>query len=225
MSDIEEEDDEFDQEVDALPPRETRVIQDAEDGVTVSVGESLHRQQVDLEIGDVIAMCITDEASLVETELPDSRRKTVENHTGDCGIQWDTGLIPASLDSRRRAVEMREKLVTAYTGVHQHMQCNAEKNKRYDGLALRPKKFQIGQWVLYFNPRKLRGKQMEWCWQYEGPYLVIETPSSITAKIQRTAKMTAKTVHIDSVANQRYRIAICDALFNVLRYKINFVLQ
>jgi len=196
LSDIEEEDDEFDQEVDALPPRETRVIQDAEDGVTVSVGESLHRQQVDLEIGDVIAMCITDEASLVETELPDSRRKTVENHTGDCGIQWDTGLIPASLDSRRRAVEMREKLVTAYTGVHQHMQCNAEKNKRYDGLGLRPKKFQIGQWVLYFNPRKLRGKQMEWCRQYEGPYLVIETPSSVTAKIQRTAKMTAKTVHI-----------------------------
>jgi len=157
--------------------------------------------------------------------LPDSRRKTAENYTGDCGIQWDTGLIPVSLDSWHRAVEMREKLVTAYTGVHQHMQCNAEKNKRYDGLALRPKKFQIGQWVLYFNPRKLRGKQMEWCWQYEGPYLVIETPSSITAKIQRTAKMTAKTVHIDSVANQRYRIAICDALFNVLRYKINFVLQ
>jgi len=118
---------------------------------------------VDLELRDVIAMCIADETSLVKTELLDSRRKTVENHTGNCGIQWNTGLIPVSLDSRRRAVEMREKLVSAYTGVHQHMQCNAEKNKRYDDLGLRPKKFQIEQWVLYFNPRKLRG-----------PYLVIK---------------------------------------------------
>jgi len=103
---------------------------------------------------------------LVEAELPDSQRKTVENHTGDCGIQWDTGLIPVSLDSRRRAVEMREKLVTAYTGVHQHMQCNAEKNKRYHDIGLRPTKFKVGQWVLYFNPRRLRGKQMKWCQQY-----------------------------------------------------------
>jgi len=183
LSDIEEEDDEFGQEVDTLPPRETTEIQDAEDGVTVSVGEFLHRQQVDLEIGDVIAMCIAEKTSLVETELPDSWRKTVENHMGDCGIQWDTGLIPVSLDSRRRAVEMQEKLVTAYTGVHQHMQCNAEKNKRYDGLGLRSKKFQIGQWVLYFNPRKLRGKQMKWCRQYEGPYLIVEAPTSVTAKV------------------------------------------
>jgi len=40
---------------------------------------------------------------------------------------------------------------------------------------------------------------MKWCRQYEGPYLVIETPSSVTAEIQRTAKMTAKTVHIDKL--------------------------
>jgi len=95
--------------------------------------------------------------------------------------------------------QMRERLVTAYTEVRQHMQRSAEKNKRYYDLGLRPKKFEVGQWVLYFNPRKLRGKQMKWCRQFEGPYLVITTPSSVTAKIQHTAKMTAKTVHIDKL--------------------------
>jgi len=52
--------------------------------------------------------------------------------------------------------QMQERLVTAYTEVRQHMQRSAEKNKRYYDLNLRPKKFEVRQWVLYFNPRKLR---------------------------------------------------------------------
>jgi len=95
--------------------------------------------------------------------------------------------------------QMRERLVTAYTAVRQHMQRSAKKNKRYYDIGLRPTKFKVRQWVLYFNPRKLRRKQMKWCRQYEGPYLIVETPSSVIAKIQRTAKMTAKTVHIDKL--------------------------
>jgi len=57
----------------------------------------------------------------------------------------------------------------------------------------------VGQWVLYFNPRKLRGKQMKWIRQYEGPFLTTAMPSPLTAKIQRTAKIKAKTVHIDKL--------------------------
>ena len=40
---------------------------------------------------------------------------------------------------------------------------------------------------------------MKWIRQYEGPYLVIEVPSSVTAKIQRTAKARPKFVHIDKL--------------------------
>ena len=72
-----------------------------------------------------------------------------------------------SNESYDRFVEqMRERLVTAYTAVQQHMQRSAEKNKRYYDIGLRPTKFKVGQWVLYFNPRRLRGKQMKWCQQY-----------------------------------------------------------
>ena len=40
---------------------------------------------------------------------------------------------------------------------------------------------------------------MKWIRQYEGPFLVVKTPSSVTATIQRTAKAKPKTVHIDKL--------------------------
>jgi len=40
---------------------------------------------------------------------------------------------------------------------------------------------------------------MNWIRQYEGPFLVVKTPSSVTGTIQRTAKAKPKTVHIDKL--------------------------
>ena len=94
---------------------------------------------------------------------------------------------------------VRERTTTAYAKVRQRLRRSAERNKRYYNIGLRPKRFIPGQWVLYFNPRKLRGKQMKWQRQYEGPYLVIATPSVLTAKIQRNAKSQPKTVHVDKL--------------------------
>jgi len=74
LTDIEKEKDEFDQEIDELPQTETRIIQETEDGVTVSVGESLYRQQKDdPEPRDVIAMRIAK-------GKPPSREK-LQTHT------------------------------------------------------------------------------------------------------------------------------------------------
>jgi len=61
LTDVEENYDEYDCQLDELPPREMRAIQDAEDGVTASVGEILCRQQrYDPELEDVITMRIPD---------------------------------------------------------------------------------------------------------------------------------------------------------------------
>ena len=65
--------------------------------------------------------------------------------------------------------------------------------------SLKPKHFEEGQWVLYFNLRKLHGKQTKWICQYEGPFLIVKVPSSVTAVIQRSAKAKPKTVHIDKL--------------------------
>ena len=95
--------------------------------------------------------------------------------------------------------KIRERTTTAYAKVRQQLRRSAERNKRYYDIGLTPKRFAPGQWVLYFNPRKLRGKQMKWQRQYEGPYLVVETPSTLTAKIQRNPKSQPKVVHIDKL--------------------------
>jgi len=94
---------------------------------------------------------------------------------------------------------VRERTTTAFAEVRNSLKRSAERNKRYYNLGLKPKHFDVGQWVLYFNQRKLRGKQMKWRKQYEGPFMVVRTPSSVTAEIQKFAKTRAKVVHVDQL--------------------------
>ena len=79
----------------------------------------------------------------------------------------------------------RDRMVQAYDSVCQQLQRSAGYNKRYYDIGIRPSRFEAGQWVWYFNPRKLQRKQMKWAQQYEGPYLILEVPTSVTAKIQQ----------------------------------------
>ena len=81
---------------------------------------------------------------------------------------------------------VRERTTTAFAEVREDLKRSAERNKRYYNLGVRSKRFEVGQWVLYFNQRKLCGKQMKWKRQYEGPFLIIRTPSSVTAEIQKS---------------------------------------
>jgi len=57
--------------------------------------------------------------------------------------------------------KVRDRTTTAYAKVRQQLGRNAERNKRYYNIGLKPKRFALGQWVLYFNPKKLRKKQMK----------------------------------------------------------------
>jgi len=92
---------------------------------------------------------------------------------------------------------VRQRSVTAFAEVRRNLQRSAERNIRHYDLGLKPKQFAVGQWVLYFNPRKLRGKQVDS--PVRRAVFITAIPSPLTAKIQRTAKMKAKTVHIDKL--------------------------
>jgi len=92
--------------------------------------------------------------------------------------------------------KVRERAVTAYADVRVNLQKSALRNKRYYDLGVKGTKFRVGQWVLYLYLQKCRGKHMKWIRQFEGPFLTIEMPSPLTAKLQRTAKARPKTVHI-----------------------------
>ena len=58
--------------------------------------------------------------------------------------------------------KVRERSIAPYSEVRNGLQRSAKRNKRYYDIGLKPKKFAIGDWVLYFNPRKLRSRQMKW---------------------------------------------------------------
>jgi len=53
---------------------------------------------------------------------------------------------------------VREKTTTAFAEVRNSRKRSAKRNKRYYNLGLKPKHFEVGLWVLYFNQRKLREK-------------------------------------------------------------------
>jgi len=59
--------------------------------------------------------------------------------------------------------DLRDKTVEAFHDVRVSLQKSANHNKKYYDLGLKQQQFATGDWVLYFNPRKLRGKQMKWC--------------------------------------------------------------
>jgi len=95
-------------------------------------------------------------------------------------------------DYDRFVERVRERTTTAFAGVRENLKRSAERNKRYYNLGIKSKCFEVG-------PRKLRGKQMKWKRQYEGPLLVIRTHSSVTAEIQKSAKTRTRVVHIDKL--------------------------
>jgi len=90
-------------------------------------------------------------------------------------------------------------MTSAYEEVREQLRKSAEYNKRYYDISLREKKFDAGQWVWYHNACKLQGRQMKWVRQYEGPYLVLQMLSPLTAKIQLSARSRPKIVHVDKL--------------------------
>ena len=94
---------------------------------------------------------------------------------------------------------VRQRMTVAFAEVRETLKRSAERNKKYYDISVKPNKFEVGQWVLYFNPRKFRGRQMKWRRQYEGPFLITRIPSPLTAEIQKTAKSIARVVHIDKL--------------------------
>jgi len=49
--------------------------------------------------------------------------------------------------------KLQERMTEAYVHVRNEIGHAAERNKRYYDLRVRPRKYNIGDWVYYFNPR------------------------------------------------------------------------
>jgi len=95
--------------------------------------------------------------------------------------------------------KLQEKMKQAYTQVREHIGQAAERNKKYYDLRVRSRKYKVGDWVYYFNPRHFRGKQDKWSRKYSGPFLVIAVTSAVNVTLQKSPRAKPFTVHIDKV--------------------------
>jgi len=97
------------------------------------------------------------------------------------------------------ADELSDRMKQAYGLVRQHLKVAAERNKRTYDLRVRPRKFNVGDWVYYFNPRKFAGRQDKWRRKYSGPYLVTRVIGPVNVMVQRSKRTHPFCTHIDKL--------------------------
>ena len=115
-------------------------------------------------------------------------------------IVYGMGDVPVESSNYDEYVEsVKDRLQSAYTLVRDHIGKAAERNKRYYDIRVKPTRYQRGDWVYYFNPRRYKGRQDKWSRKYTGPFCVIRVPGPVNVELQKTRKSRPFIVHIDKV--------------------------
>ena len=105
--------------------------------------------------------------------------------------------VPTTFGSYAEEIEIRMK--QSYTLVREQLGVAAQRNKHTYDVRVRPARCKVGDWVLFFNPRKHRGKQDKWRRKYTGPYLVVGVPGPVNITLQSGPKAKTFFTHIDKI--------------------------
>ena len=93
------------------------------------------------------------------------------------------------IDQRRRA----------HTLVREQLGVAAVRNKRNYDMRVRPQRYTVGQWVHYFNPRKIQGRQDKWRRKFQGPFLIVKTIWTVNVMLQRSKRSQLFCTHVDKI--------------------------
>ena len=97
------------------------------------------------------------------------------------------------------ADELHHRMTSAYSFVREHLQEAACRSKRYYDMRVRPQRYNVGDWVYYYNPRKYVGRKDKWSRKFTGPFLVIGAPGPVNVKLQRSRRAKPFYAHVDKV--------------------------
>ena len=87
----------------------------------------------------------------------------------------------------------------AYDAVRAHLGQAAERSKdRYD-MRVKPARFQVGEWVYLYCPRRRLGKSAKWTRFYSGPFMVTKVLGAVNYLIQKGPRTKAQVVHVDKL--------------------------
>ena len=95
--------------------------------------------------------------------------------------------------------DQQAALRSAFNLARQQLGKAASRRKHSYDLRARPQAFAVGSWVWCLVPRRRQGRYRKWQCLYEGPFQVIKVLGPVTYQIQRTARSSPWTVHVDKL--------------------------
>ena len=95
--------------------------------------------------------------------------------------------------------EMLERFQRAYTLVREHLREAAKRTKRYYDMHVRTAQYKVGDWVMFYNPRKRPGRQDKWVPKFSGPWLVTKVTGPVNVMIQRNKRGREVICHFDKL--------------------------
>ena len=66
-------------------------------------------------------------------------------------------------------------------------------------MRVRPARFTVGTWVLYYNSRRHQGRSPKWQLMYTGPFLVTRMLDPVNVVLQRGKKAKPFVSHVDKL--------------------------
>jgi len=94
---------------------------------------------------------------------------------------------------------VQHRVTGAYQIAREHLRKNAERRKSCYDIRVREQKFQVGDWVWYYYPRRYRRKSPKWQKHYTGPFLVVRVTLPSNYVLQRSLRSKPFVVHADKL--------------------------
>jgi hypothetical protein len=96
-------------------------------------------------------------------------------------------------------LDHQQRLRQAFEFVRENLGRAANRRKQSYDMRCRPHRYDVGQWVWLFTPRRRPRLSHKWQNFYDGPYLVTKTIGSVNVEIQRGRNARPSVVHIDKL--------------------------
>ena len=87
----------------------------------------------------------------------------------------------------------------AYDLVRRNLKTGANRMKKNYDMRVKPARFTVGMWVLYYNPRRYQGRSPKWQRLYTGPFLITRMLDPVNAVLQRGRKAKPFVSHVDKL--------------------------
>ena len=99
-------------------------------------------------------------------------------------------------DYAEHKIEVMRK---AYSLAREQLEVSAERSKRYYDLKVRPGRYQVGQWVYYYCPRRYPQRSPKWQKMFTGPFLITKVMGPVNVQLRGSQRSNPFIVHIDKI--------------------------